>query len=61
MQFSQLFLIAATVFTAAVQAKCTAPVNGSCSLPAEPLISVITCSVNNKVTKCCNKSCKENI
>ncbi|QBZ60147.1 hypothetical protein PoMZ_07085 [Pyricularia oryzae] len=48
MQFPQLFIIMATVFAAAVQAKCTPPVNGACPLP--PGTPILSCTVNGVVT-----------
>ncbi|EHA49624.1 hypothetical protein MGG_17014 [Pyricularia oryzae 70-15] len=48
MQFPQLFIIIATVFAAAVQAKCTPPVNGACPLP--PGTPILACTVNGVVT-----------
>ncbi|TLD17441.1 uncharacterized protein PgNI_00029 [Pyricularia grisea] len=47
MQFPQFFIIMTTVYTAAVRASCSDPVDGSC--PLKPLQGIWSCSTNNTV------------
>ncbi|TLD33664.1 hypothetical protein PspLS_01652 [Pyricularia sp. CBS 133598] len=48
MQFPQLFIMMATIFTATVQAVCSPPVKGECQVPPGQ-VGVFTCKSRSKI------------